>query len=295
MRLTFRYVPAVPTTLACQLVGYFDTDPNDKPDDISNVDALIRQAVAHSGAQQWNFIAPHTVSLPQRSDDQLYYTGRTDNNERFNLQGKFFLVQVTNPISFEGVALPADLESGSLYVDWTCKFQVDQIDSDAVGSGEEPTFIPAPDAKVATRPEGYIQPPSKAALDQILTLSGLKSNSLYAVTLSFSVSTTTPPPAGSSTFFELLPLKYDATFNNQLRVVGGAGRVSGYVGSSTQGSYPSSWVVGAFNSFANPGGVLFCRTGPNGTLSVGVDSDAGLERFLSLTQSAGFTIQRILV
>ena len=41
--------------------------------------------------------------------------------------------------------------------------------------------------------------------------------------------------------------------------------------------------------------MLFVRTGPNGALSVGVDNQFGLERFLALTATAGFTVQRILV
>lgn len=36
-KLTLRYVPSVPATLACQLVCYIDTDPNDDPTDRKSV------------------------------------------------------------------------------------------------------------------------------------------------------------------------------------------------------------------------------------------------------------------
>jgi hypothetical protein len=122
-----RYVPAVPFTLACQLVLYIDTDPNDDPTLFPTSDALIRQAVAQAGSQQWNFNVPAMIPLAKRSDDQLYYTGSDLSNERFNRQGTAYLIQVTLPMNSDGTAVTSDIEAGSLYIDWDCEFQVAQI------------------------------------------------------------------------------------------------------------------------------------------------------------------------
>ena len=97
-----RWVPAVPTTLACQFVLYIDLDPSDDPTIISDEDALIRQAVAQTGAQQWNFHVPKTIPLAMRSDRQYYFTGVDKQNVRFSQQGAAYLIQITNPINFNG-------------------------------------------------------------------------------------------------------------------------------------------------------------------------------------------------
>jgi len=123
-----RYVPAIPTTVACQILLYMDTDPSDDPLDASSVDVLIRQGTAQAGAQQWNAFTPRTIELAIRGDDQLYYTGNDKQNERFSLQGKAYLIQVTNPVNFNGEPIASDLPAaGALYIDWDILFQIPQI------------------------------------------------------------------------------------------------------------------------------------------------------------------------
>lgn len=126
-KFTLRYVPAVPTTLACQFLMYVDTDPLDDPRTITSDEALIRQGVAQAGAQQWNFIAPQAVNMAMRSDDQLYYTGADEANVRFSQAGKAHLLQITNPLDFGGVPLTTDIVCGALWLDWEVCFQVQQI------------------------------------------------------------------------------------------------------------------------------------------------------------------------
>lgn len=121
-----RYVPAVPNTIACQLLVYFDTDPTDDPE-VGSVDLLIRAATAHTGSQQFNFNVPKTMAMPMRSDKQLYYTGKFKTNERFTLQSKAFVLQVTNPVDFNGAELSAPVTCGSLYMDWRIRFEQPQI------------------------------------------------------------------------------------------------------------------------------------------------------------------------
>jgi hypothetical protein len=77
-KFKLRWVPAVPKTIACQLIIYQDTDPLDDPTVIPDADALVRQATEHAGSQQFNFINPMSIDLARRSDDQLYYTELTN-------------------------------------------------------------------------------------------------------------------------------------------------------------------------------------------------------------------------
>lgn len=132
--LRYRFVPAVPNTLACQFVMYVDTDPNDDPSAITDRDALIRQALAHTGAQQWNFNLPKNVMLPIRADNQLYYTGITSANERFSAMGRVFLLQITDPVNFNGALLTEPVIAGSLFVDWHIMFQTPQIAVEATSA-----------------------------------------------------------------------------------------------------------------------------------------------------------------
>ena len=126
-KFRLRWVPAVPKTIACQLIVYQDTDPLDDPTTIPDADALVRQATAQAGSQQFNFINPMSIDLARRADDQLYYTGADKQNERFSRQGNFYVIQVTDPLNFNGEAITSDIMAGSLYVDWVCEFQTAQI------------------------------------------------------------------------------------------------------------------------------------------------------------------------
>jgi hypothetical protein len=138
--LLLRYVSAVPNTLACQLCLYIDTDPLDDPAVFSG-DELIRQAVAQAGSQQWNFNRAASIPLAKRGDGQLYYTGNTKDNERFSQQGTAYLIQVTNPINFNGAVLENDLEAGSVFVDWSCYFETAQINPAIVEASHKTEVI----------------------------------------------------------------------------------------------------------------------------------------------------------
>lgn len=135
-----RWVPAVPKTIACQFVVYQDTDPNDDPSNITDFEALIRQATAQTGGQQFNFINPRSIQLARRGDDQLYYTGLDKQNLRFSRQGNLYIIQVTDPVDFNGAPLNQDIEAGSLYVDWICHFRTPQINPSAAQSSFRSQF-----------------------------------------------------------------------------------------------------------------------------------------------------------
>ena len=125
-KFRLRWVPAIPKTIACQLIIYQDTDPLDDPTAITDPEALVRQATAQAGSQQFNFINATSIDLARRADDQLYYTGNDKQNERFSRQGNFYVIQVTDPVNFNGEPINT-IMAGSLYVDWVCEFQIAQI------------------------------------------------------------------------------------------------------------------------------------------------------------------------
>lgn len=136
-KFSLRYVPSVPDTLAAQFICYLDTDPNDDPSVITGADALMRQATAQAGSQQWNFNTAKRTDLATRADRELYYTGAVGATPRLSLQGVAYIIQATAAINFNGENLPKEIEAGSLYVDWECEFQTPQINPNAV---VEPTL-----------------------------------------------------------------------------------------------------------------------------------------------------------
>lgn len=127
-----RFVTSLPTSVSCQLCMYIDTDPSDDPLIITDVEALVRQAVTAAGSRVWNASASQSVPLVVRRDGQLYYTGNTKENVRLTQSGVGYLIQVTNPLNALGAPLEADLEAGSLYLDWDVTFSTPQIEPAAV-------------------------------------------------------------------------------------------------------------------------------------------------------------------
>jgi hypothetical protein len=174
-----RWVPAVPTTLACQFVFYVDLDPSDDPTVITDESALIRQAVAQTGAQQWNFHVPKRIPMAMRSDRQFYFTGADKQNARFSQQGKGYLIQITNPINFNGELLAGDLQAGSLFIDWTVSFNTPQINPEPVVSA---TTTLLPFAPSDTVPVPLVPNPPNGTTQYVL--SGLVPGHAYAYALS---------------------------------------------------------------------------------------------------------------
>lgn len=182
-----RYVPAVPNTVACQLIAYIDTDPLDDPAVITDTDALLRQAVAQVGSRQWNFNSPRTIPLIVRKDDQLYYTGLDKQNVRFSLQGVLYIIQVTNLLDFGGQPVSTGYDSGSVFLDWTLELTMPQINP-SFDSGSTPEPVPPPlnDVAIIQVAAGVL--PSAAGP---FVISGLIPNLQHLVIFSYS-STGTP-------------------------------------------------------------------------------------------------------
>ena len=130
-KFCFRYVPAVPVTVACQFAFYVDLDPLDDPSTITSVDELYRQAVAQTGSQQWNFNMPKTIEMARRGDGQMYYTGEDKQNLRFSQQGTGYLIQLTDALNSDGGALTTTIQAGSIFIDWAVELQTPQINPEA--------------------------------------------------------------------------------------------------------------------------------------------------------------------
>ena len=67
-----------------------------------------------------------------RTFRQLYFTGQDKQNARFSQQGRAYLIQVTDPIDFNGQSLTGPLEAGSLFIDWSCMFSTPQLNPGAI-------------------------------------------------------------------------------------------------------------------------------------------------------------------
>jgi hypothetical protein len=194
----------VPTTLACQFAAYIDLDPLDDASIIQDPDSLVRQAVAQTGGQQWNFIAPHIIPLAKRADDQFYYTGETKNNERFTLQGKAYIIQVTDVLDINGVPVDTEeLKCGSLFIDWTCQFNTAQINPESVSS-LGPTTVETPTSiQSLRRKDGK---PSTQALDGAIDFAGLKPNARYIVSYGLAFASGNPEIELSTSLVAYKPL-----------------------------------------------------------------------------------------
>jgi hypothetical protein len=143
-----RYVPAVPNTIACQLIAYIDTDPLDDPSTILDVDQLLRQATAQLGAKQWNFNTTKSIPLITRKDDQLYYTGLDKLNPRFSQQGVLYILQVTDLLNLNGVKIETGFVAGSMFIDWRVQFSMPQINPsvDAASINDYELYLVATDS-----------------------------------------------------------------------------------------------------------------------------------------------------
>jgi hypothetical protein len=188
-----RYVPAVPNTVACQLIAYIDTDPLDDPAVITDTDALLRQAVAQVGSRQWNFNSPRTIPLIVRKDDQLYYTGLDKQNVRFSLQGILYIIQVTNLLDFGGQPVNTGYDSGSVFLDWTLELTMPQINP-SFESGSDPEPTPPPLSNIAIVQVAAGPVPTAAGP---INISGLNPNLQHLFVLSFAVAGSTLSSQGA--------------------------------------------------------------------------------------------------
>ena len=182
------YVPAVPNTLAAQLIAYIDTDPNDDPNVVVDADELLRQAVAQAGSRQWNFNTRMDVPLIIRKDDQLYYTGEDKQNPRFSQQGVLYILQVTDLINFNGELIASSLESGAIYIRWGCMFSMQQINP----SFSYPSPPPATAELVKVGEYGFLNTTT-------VTVTGLEPEKQYVVVpQKMQLGTSEPVPTGAS-------------------------------------------------------------------------------------------------
>lgn len=243
-----RYVPAVPTTLACQLLAYIDTDPTDDPTSIADADALFRQAVAQSGSRQWNFISGQSIPLVIKRDKTLYYTGATRVAERLNLQGKVYILQITNPIAFDGAPIDSPtLEAGSLFMDWNVTFSTPQINPEAaqyVSLGDVYS-LPAP---ALTKATGLM------AFDGYLSFVDLEPNSTYIISPRIRVDPTGFPTVNSILAFTAAPPRFR-------------------LGDNLDTSIQTRINLGIAGCSVSQGGTMFVRTSEEGVANIAFDNN----------------------
>jgi hypothetical protein len=269
-----RYVPAVPTTLACQLLAYIDTDPTDDPTAITDADALYRQAVAQAGSKQWNFIAGQSIPLVIKRDKTLYYTGATRVAERLNLQGKVYILQITNPIAFNGLPIETpSLEAGSLFMDWNITFSTPQINPEAaqfVGIGDTYPMPPPTLTKLT----------GNMVYDGFLTFNDLVPKAVYTISTRYRSGATAFPSTSST-----------------LRFV--AVRPNFKVGDPVDETDPTVFVCGAASIGITDGASLLVKTDEEGNANIAFDNNATYSSIynwtLGLNNYLQFEVARLFI
>jgi hypothetical protein len=126
-RMTFRYVPAVPTTTTGILMAGIDYDPDDTLSDLASTEALVRTLGAHEGtvdAPVWQELAVTAYDKPER---QALFTDNSDldSDNRFLALGRYYLV-VASSITFENGSTAGSL--GDIFIDYEIEFSVPQLD-----------------------------------------------------------------------------------------------------------------------------------------------------------------------
>lgn len=110
-------------------IGYIDTDPQDAPVPTSS-DDILRIAKGHQASFQKALNDNWTLSLPMRSDDQMFFIG-DQGDTRLRKMGKLYIFQVGKATKFDGSPVDSEISAASLEIEWTCKFsspQLQQID-----------------------------------------------------------------------------------------------------------------------------------------------------------------------
>jgi hypothetical protein len=269
-KFAVRYVPAVPTTLACQLLAYIDTDPTDDPSTIIDPDALYRQAVAQSGSKQWNFIAGNTIPLVIKKDKTLYYTGATRVAERLNLQGRVYILQLTNPIAFDGKPIIGDsLGAGSLFMDWNCTFSTPQINPEASQfAGVSTQYdIPAP-AQLTSMIKPLNRNADAAKVpDAFITFTDLVPNATYVACITLTTAGFATA-AINTVVFSPLPVNF---VNGQTPL--------------TAGSQESTVRVSTTFTIVYGDIALFLKANSKGSVSIAIDNAAAYAELYNWKQS----------
>jgi len=134
--VVINYMPAVNVTNSGQLIGFYDTDPEDV---VPTGIAGINYANSHGG-KLFQISEPCSFNMPVIRDRTYYtdYTGAVDEDEeRFKIQAVFYVMFVT--------ACPATTALGSFSVKYNCSFELPQMTiGDPIGNSS--TAFQASDA-----------------------------------------------------------------------------------------------------------------------------------------------------
>ena len=261
-QFSFRFVPAVPTTVACQILFYVDLDPLDDPTTISDLNILIRQATAQTGSQQWNFHSPKSIQMASRRDDQLYYTGEDKQNLRFSQQGTGYLIQITDILDINGTPSTDDIVCGSVYVDWEVDFQTPQINPEA-------TVLALRTPAALT---GYMDLLGSIYNSDTVVAYGFSKGALYALTIGGAWAAGGLP---SGSVFRAIGGKVAPTSNGDWAM---------NVSANTTGAFLNA--TGAIITSTILPGVSFVRADEYGAIYVTIEKNTTTEEFASIRVAA---------
>jgi hypothetical protein len=166
-RVTVKYLPAINVTQSGQMIGFFDTDPEQvAPPGIAGVN----YANAHGGTI-FQIAEPATFIMPVVRDRTFYcdFDGALqDDEERFKIQAIFYAMVVS--------AVPASTSIGTFTIEYSCEFELPQIDSsDVSNSVGYYGYSPITVAAVTAASSRFFQTQLAAATFVSATLTGASS------------------------------------------------------------------------------------------------------------------------
>jgi len=133
-RLSLHYVPSVPVTVGGQIVIYFDLDVKDGFGTAQSTDIVIRDAMAHQGAQLTNVHDAVVVNMPIAPGLKDFFTGASTGNDQLYYQAKAWVIGVAG---LNGTGAPSTGTVGSLFVDYEVHFEGEQLQEQGAAADSE--------------------------------------------------------------------------------------------------------------------------------------------------------------
>ena len=121
-RCMIRYVPAVPATVAGQMILCWDTDPTYAP--LGSTQGVIRSMMAHKNRQMFHVFDDMKVVLPQSKSNALFCDTRGQ-DLRLNNQAVMWAAMVSPVVTATGEQWGSAV--GSFVVEWDVQFRTARI------------------------------------------------------------------------------------------------------------------------------------------------------------------------
>lgn len=122
-KFDLKYVSAVPSTTAGQMVACFDNDPTWAP--TGSPDEIVRAMMAHKNRKLFHPFDNVVMSLPKSGNVQTFYNDDTGQDIRLNNQAGIFVTIVSPVVNLNGEQWNSGV--GGFWIDWEIEFFLPRI------------------------------------------------------------------------------------------------------------------------------------------------------------------------